>query len=291
VRLLVTGAAGMLARALVPALERAGHAVLAPDEGAFDVTLPPAALAPQVAAWGAEWVVHLAAFTKVDECESRPETAFAVNAEGSRHVADAARAAGAGVLALSTDYVFDGRGTRPYREDDPAAPVSVYGRSKWAGEQAVRAATPRHLVVRTAWLYGEGGPNFVDTILAHARAGRPLRVVDDQRGSPTWTVDLAEGLARLLTSGRTGTFHCTSSGDCTWYDLAAHLLRHEGLDTPLARTDTAGFPRPAPRPAYSVLDPGRFEAATGWRMPHWSDAADRYLTHLARTAGARKEEA
>jgi dTDP-4-dehydrorhamnose reductase len=281
----------MLARALVPALDAAGHAVLAPSEGTFDVTRPAGELAVTVADWRADWVVHLAAFTRVDECESRPETAMAVNAGGARHVAEAARAAGAGVVALSTDYVFDGRGSRPYREDDPAAPASVYGRSKWEGEQAVRAATPRHQIVRTAWLYGEGGPNFVDTILARARAGQPLRVVDDQRGSPTWTADLAEGLVRLLGSGRTGTFHCTNRGDCTWYDLAAHVLRRAGLDTPLERTDSAGFPRPAPRPAYSVLDPGGFEAATGWRMPHWSDAVDRYLGSAAAAAPSRKEGA
>ncbi len=276
-KLVVSGAAGMLARELVPALEAAGHEVLAPPEKEFDVTSPPAALQRRLEAWGTEWVAHLAAFTRVDECESRVETAFAVNATGSLHVALAARAAGAGVLTISTDYVFDGRGTRPYREDDPAAPVSVYGWSKWLGEEAVRAVAPRHLIVRTAWLYGQGGANFVDAILARARAGEALRVVDDQRGSPTWTRDLAQGLARLLASGQTGTFHCTSTGDCTWHDLAAHVLGRTKLEVPLARTDSATLARPAKRPAYSVLDTSRFEAATGWRMPSWREAVDRYL--------------
>ena len=287
-RVLVTGAAGMLAQALVPALEAAGHDVLCPVEAEFDVTFPPAALVPTLAACTADWVIHLAALTHVDDCESQPEKAFEVNAKGSRNVALAAREAGAGVLMISTDYVFDGRGTRPYREDDPAAPVSVYGRSKWEGEEGVRAAAPRHLIVRTAWLYGKGGPNFVDSILGRARAGEALRVVDDQRGTPTWTDDLAQGLVRLLASGRTGTFHCTNSGDCTWYDVAAHVLARAGQRVALERTDSASLGRPAPRPAYSVLDLSRFESATGWRMPPWQDAVDRYLGVMAQGSGRNR---
>jgi dTDP-4-dehydrorhamnose reductase len=288
VNVLLTGAAGMLAQALGPALEAAGHDVLCPDEAEFDVTFPPAALVPTLEACTADWVIHLAALTRVDDCESQPETAFEINAGGSRNVALAAREAGAGVLMISTDYVFDGRGTRPYREDDPAAPLSVYGRSKWEGEEAVRAVAPRHLIVRTAWMYGKGGLNFVDSILGKARAGEALRVVDDQRGSPTWTEDLAEGLVRLLASGRTGTFHCTNSGDCTWYDLAAHVLERTGLRVALARSDSASLGRPAPRPAYSVLDLSRFESATGWRMPPWQEAVDRYLGVVAQGPGRNR---
>jgi dTDP-4-dehydrorhamnose reductase len=282
---LVTGAAGMLARALVPALESAGHELLAPPEAEFDVTQDHEELARRAGAWRPDWIAHLAAFTRVDDCESQPERAFEVNARGSRQVALAARSIGASLLALSTDYVFDGRATRPYRENDPAAPQSVYGHSKWEGEQAVREIQPRHLIVRTAWLYGAGGPNFVDTILRRARAGESLRVVDDQRGSPTFTADLAAGLVRLLATGRTGTFHCTNSGDCTWYELAAHVIARAGLATRLERTDSAGFPRPAKRPAYSVLSNAGFESATGWRMPPWRDAVDRYLESSVPAAG------
>jgi dTDP-4-dehydrorhamnose reductase len=288
VKLVVTGAAGMLARALVPALKAAGHDVVAPAEAELDVTQRPAALLPTFRAQAADWVIHLAAFTRVDDCENRVADAFAVNAGGSLNVALAAREAGAGVLTVSTDYVFDGRGTRPYREDDPAAPVSVYGRSKWLGEEAVRAVTPRHLIVRTAWLYGKGGPNFVDGILGKARSGEALRVVDDQRGSPTWTEDLAAGLVRLLAGGCTGTFHCTNSGDCTWYDLAAHVVERAGLRVDLARSDSASLGRPAPRPAYSVLDSSRFESATGWRMPPWQKAVDRYLGVMAQGPGRNR---
>ncbi len=285
-RVLVTGAAGMLGRAVMPALAAAGHAAVGLDLPELDVTRYEG-VARAVADHRPEWVIHLAAFTQVDECESRPEEALRVNAKGTQNVALAAGGCRAAVLALSTDYVFDGTATRPYREDDPPNPVSSYGVSKWAGEQAVHLAAQqtggRCVIARTSWLFGPGGTNFVDTILAKARAGQPLRVVDDQRGSPTFTADLAQGLLRLMAAGQPGTYHCTNSGDCTWYDLAAHALGCAGLDVPLERADTASFPRPAKRPAYSVLSNERFEQVTGWRMPAWRDAVGR---HVAATAGA-----
>lgn len=278
---LVTGAAGMLARALVPALERAGHAVVAPPEAECDVT-DFEALARAARAAEPDWVFHLAAYTRVDDCESDADRAHLVNGLGARNAALAAAAVGAGVLAVSTDYVFGGAGSRPFREHDAVAPISVYGASKWAGEQAVRDVNPRHLVVRTAWLYGAGGPNFPDAILARARSGGPLRVVDDQRGSPTWTEDLAPSLVALAERAQCGTYHCTSEGDCTWHEFACHLVQAAGLTVEVARTDSASFGRPAPRPAYSVLDNGWFRHVTGRRMPHWRDAADRYLASVAR---------
>ena len=147
----------------------------------------------------------------------------------------------------------------------------------------MREIQPRHLIVRSAWLYGPGGANFVDTILAKARAGEPLRVVDDQRGSPTFTHDLAAGLVRLIGSGQLGTFHCTNAGECSWYDLAARAVQRAGLAVALQRTDTASFPRPALRPRYSVLDNQWFERATGAPLPTWQDALDRYVASLAAT--------
>jgi dTDP-4-dehydrorhamnose reductase len=282
VRVLVTGAAGMLGQAVMPALAAAGHEARGGDLPELDVTRLEA-LAAAAGEFRPDWIVHLAALTRVDECESRRDEAFRVNGLGARNAALAAAGCGAALLALSTDYVFDGTATAPYGEETTAAPASIYGASKWAGEQAVRAVTERHAIVRTAWLFGPGGTNFVDTILAKARAGQALRVVDDQRGSPTFTRDLAQGLLRLLDTGRFGTYHCTNSGDCTWYDLAAHALACAGLDVPLERADTALFPRPARRPAYSVLSNGRFEHVTGWRMPPWRDAVRR---HLEATAGA-----
>ncbi len=279
---LVTGARGMLAHALIPALEQAGHEVVGVDLGDADVTVP-GSLDHPLRIFQPDWVFHLAAWTRVDDCEGDPDRAYAVNALGSRNVAIAAAAAGAAMLAVSTDYVFDGRASRPYREYDPAAPQSVYGASKWAGEQAVRELLPRHVVVRTAWLYGSGGHNFIDTILHRARAGEPLRVVDDQRGAPTWTRDLAGTLVRLAESGQYGTYHATNAGDCTWWELAGYALRKAGLDAAVERTTTAALARPAPRPAYSVLHLQMTERVTGQRMPHWQDAVDRYLSSRSPT--------
>jgi len=275
-RVLVTGAGGMLAGSTIPALERAGHEVLGLKHGDADVTRRDALDHP-IRTFQPDWIFHLAGYTRVDDCESHADLAFRVNTIGSRNVAQAASASGVSVLAVSTDYVFDGRATRPYREYDPAAPQSVYGASKWGGEQAVREIHPRHVVVRSAWLYGKGGSNFVDTILRKARAGEALKVVDDQRGSPTSTEDLAQALLKLATAGQFGTYHVTNSGDCTWYDLACHVIGRAGLCNPVGRTDTASIGRQARRPAYSVLNNLQYEHVVGDRMMHWRDAVDRYL--------------
>jgi dTDP-4-dehydrorhamnose reductase len=273
---LVTGANGMLAQALVPALERSGHEVLGVDVQDADISRPDA-LRHALRTFPPDWIFHLAAFTRVDDCESRPDEAYRVNGFGARNVALAAAGAGAAILALSTDYVFDGSASSPYREYDRTNPQSVYGASKWAGEQGVREVHPRHIIVRAAWLYGRGGVNFVDTILKRAAAGKPLRVVDDQRGAPTWTEDLAPALIRLAERGLHGTFHVTNSGDCTWHEFARHIVERAGLEVPVATTSSAALGRPAPRPAYSVLSNQFFEDGTGTRLPQWQEAVDRYL--------------
>lgn len=288
-RLFVTGGGGMLAHAVKPVFEVAGHTLDAPERAALDVT-DAAAVRAAVRDARPDWVLHLAAFTQVDACETEAWRAFAVNGYGAANVAEAARDHGAGITAISTDYVFAGDAREPYQENAAPAPRSTYGASKWVGEEMVRWVNPRHQIVRTSWLFGAGGRNFVDTILAKGRAGDALRVVDDQRGAPTWTGHLAEGLLRLVTRGVLGTFHCTNAGDCTWYDLAAYALERAGLHPPLARTDTASFPRPARRPAWSVLSPERFVQATGWRMPPWQQGVDRHLeqTGAAQPAAARR---
>jgi dTDP-4-dehydrorhamnose reductase len=273
---LVTGAGGMLGRALMPALAAAGHEAVGLTHGDADLTRLDALRHP-LTVLRPDWIFHLAAFNRVDDCETRVDHAHLVNGLGARNAAQAAAEAGAAVLAVSTDYVFPGDATRPYREYDPVGPHSVYGASKLAGEMAVREVNPRHVVVRTAWLYGRGGTNFVDSILAGARKGEPLRVVDDQRGSPTSTADLAEALVRLAGAGQYGTYHCTNAGDCTWHDLAVHVLGRAGLAASVARIDSATLAGPARRPAYSVLSNLMFEHVTGHRMAHWQDAVDRYL--------------
>ena len=273
---MVTGAGGMLAHAVVPALEAAGHEVLALTRAQADVTRLEQLLEP-ARRFRPDWIAHLAALTHVDECEGEPDRAFIVNGLGPRNSSLAAADVGAAVLALSTDYVFDGATPLPRREHDPIGPLGVYGRSKLAGERGAREVNARHIIVRTSWLYGSGGRNFVDTILARARAGEPLRVVNDQRGSPTWTADLAAGLVRLMTVREFGTYHVVNSGDCTWHDLAIAACELSGLNTTVAAISSAELARPARRPQYSVLHTGWFEHVTGHALPPWRDALQRYL--------------
>jgi dTDP-4-dehydrorhamnose reductase len=278
----------MLGRALIPALEQEGHAVLALAKAEADVTRLEA-LRSAFGRFRPDWVFHLAAFTRVNDCESQPQHAHLVNGLGAGNAAAAAAEVGAAVLTISTDYVFDGRATRPYREDDPPGPLNVYGASKLAGEVATREANPQHLIVRTSWLFGEGGANFPDAILARARRGESLRVVDDQRGSPTWTRDLAPALVRLANARKFGTYHCTNSGDCTWHAFARHLIQRSGLNVAVEAIRSEDLDLPARRPAYSVLDNERYERVTGHRMPAWTDAADRYLGSRVSTPVASRE--
>jgi dTDP-4-dehydrorhamnose reductase len=275
----------MLGRALMTVLNEGGHEAVGVGHDDADVTRL-GSLSHPIKTIQPEWIFHLAAFTRVDECETKADHAYLVNALGSRNVAQAALEAGAAILAVSTDYVFAGDATRPYRESDPVGPRSVYGASKLAGEMAVREIHARHIIVRTGWLYGRGGPNFVDTILTRARRGEPLRVVDDQRGAPTWTADLAEALVRLAERGQYGTYHCTNQGECSWHDLAVDLLQRAGISAQVARTDSASLARPAKRPGYSVLSNLMYERVTGHTMAPWQDAVQRYLAAQAKRATA-----
>ncbi|WP_239310771.1 dTDP-4-dehydrorhamnose reductase [Frankia sp. Cj3] len=200
-------------------------------------------------------VINAAAWTDVDGAEADEAGAYAANAAAPARLAVACAEAGATMMHISTDYVFDGMADKPYETHDPVAPRSAYGRTKLAGEQAVLELCPAAYVVRTAWVYGASGRNFVRTIAKLARERDTLAVVDDQRGSPTWTVDLAAGLIELAASGaRPGIYHCTGGGDTTWYGLARAVVSELGLDPAKVRPTTTGaFPRPAPRPSYSVL--------------------------------------
>jgi dTDP-4-dehydrorhamnose reductase len=278
VKVLITGHLGMLASATAPALVARGHEAPMTAEKTEPDIQNRQALDELFSRVRPDWVFNFAAFTQVDFCETQQRVALQVNGRAAGLVAETAVAHGANVLHMSTDYVFSGASNKPYLEDDPTGPLSVYGKSKLAGEQAIREAAPdRHLIVRTAWLYGAGGRNFVDTILRKAVAGEWLKVVDDQRGSVTWTEDLSRGLVKLMEIDARGTFHCTNSGEGTWYDVAAEIIKQKGLIPRLDRTDTESLARPAPRPRYSVLDCGKFERATGMTMPHWRDALKRYL--------------
>jgi dTDP-4-dehydrorhamnose reductase len=252
-RVLVTGAGGQLGREVVDVCTAAGDEVVACDHRTLDVSDREAVLQTVVAA-GPDTVIHAGAWTNVDGCETEPDRAYTVNALGTRHVAEAARMAGARVVYVSTDYVFDGTGERPYHEWDDTNPVSVYGRSKLGGESALGLADT---IVRTSWVCGRHGHNFVKTILGRAGAGQALTVVDDQHGCPTFADDLAGMLRRLAVARLPGTFHVTNQGATTWFRFARDIVEAAGLDTGLVTpTTTAAMqpPRPAPRPANSVLD-------------------------------------
>ncbi len=269
-RVLITGANGQLGVELTRALTGTAE-VMGCDLPDFDITGP--ACAELVASLAPDWVVHAAAATDVDGCERDPAMATAVNEEGSRHVAEGCRRARAGLIYLSTDFVFDGAKQSPYVETDPAAPLSVYGRSKLGGEQAVQAIAPRWAIVRTAWLYGVHGRNFVKTIVGKVAAGEPLQVVNDQVGSPTYARDLAEAIRALLAREAMGVFHLTNSGSCSWYEFTSEILRQAGFAATCVTPISSGeLDRPARRPAYSVLANAAWERVGLPRLRPWPQA-------------------
>ena len=223
-----------------------------------------------------DWILLSAAYTDVDGCEANREFAFAVNCEGAVNVAEAAREAGSRLMFLSTDYVFDGSKGSPYQTSDARNPTSVYGESKARAEERLLEILPEVCIARTSWLFGHGGKCFPATILKLASTRPEISVVNDQRGSPTFTRDLASALAELCRASARGIVHVTNSGNCTWYEFAAAIVRASGLPTTIKPVTTAEFPRPARRPAYSVLSPESLHAYN-IHMPDWQGALRRYL--------------
>ena len=223
-----------------------------------------------------DWIVLAAAYTDVDGCETNRERAFAVNRDGAANVARAAKEHGSRLLFLSTDYVFDGNKTSPYEVDDPHAAQSVYGRSKAEAEVQVEQILPGSCIVRTSWLFGAGGKCFPDTILKLASTRAQLDVVNDQRGSLTYAVDLARAIIQLCRKGAKGVVHVTNRGECTWFDFARAIVSAAELKTIIRPTTTDKFPRAAKRPKYSVLSASSLDHC-GVGMPDWQDALRRYL--------------
>lgn len=304
-RLLVTGAGGQLGHDLVDALsgrvplggvhpsratagpaERARRDVVGADHHHLDVTDRDMVMAA-VEGVRPDVVVHAAAWTAVDACEGDPDRAFAANALGTRNVAEAARRFGAHVVYVSTDYVFDGTAERPYNEWDQPRPMSVYGRSKLAGETEL---DPGAAVVRTSWVCGAHGSNMVRTILRLASSQEKLAFVDDQRGSPTFTADLAGAISTIATERLPGTFHVTNQGATTWYGFAAAVLEAAGDDPsrvePIS-TDQLDPPRPAPRPANSVLDNAVLRLAGMPLLPDWHEGLERLVEVLTASESSR----
>jgi dTDP-4-dehydrorhamnose reductase len=220
--------------------------------------------------------VLTAAYTDVDGCEGNPDLAFAVNRDGAVNVAEAAKEAAARLMFLSSDYVFDGKKTSPYETGDARNPQSVYGRSKAEAEIRLLGVMPDCCIVRTSWLFGIGGRCFPDTILKLAAARPAMDVVNDQRGCPTYAVDLARAIIDLCRKNASGVVHVTNAGDCTWFEFAQEIVRSAGLATTVRPVSSQQMARPAPRPAYSVLSPSRLQAL-GITMPAWRDALQHYL--------------
>jgi dTDP-4-dehydrorhamnose reductase len=274
---LVTGAAGMLGREVVESM-RGAYDVVGVDVDDFDVT-DAAAVGEAIARISPDVIVNCAAYTDVDGAEAHREEAFAVNAAGAGHIARAAAEGGASLIHLSTDYVFDGAKGAPYTEDDPVGPLSVYGLSKLEGERTVQASGARSHIVRTAWLYGRSGRNFVDTVLRLAREGRALPIVDDQVGSPTSARDLATVIKELVARGALGIVNATNSGSASWYDFAVEILAVAGFESvtvePIA---TSGLRRAAVRPPYSVLSLERLTGILGWTPRPWQEALREHLS-------------
>lgn len=280
-RVFVTGARGMLGTDACEVLGE-DHEVAGVDIDDFDITDGPD-VAKAIAAWAPDVVMHLAAYTKVDDAEDEKDEAFNCNAVGTMNVAKASSDAGARLVYVSTDYVFDGTKGSPYVETDRAAPVNFYGLTKLFGERYASTLNPRHLIVRASWLFGPNGRNFVDTILERARAGQALRVVDDQRGCPTYTYHLARGLKGAVETGMEGILHMTNAGDTTWYEFARAALEMAGVEAEIEPVGSASYVTKAKRPANSVLASVVMKQAGLEPLPDWREGLRH---HLGRRAAA-----
>jgi dTDP-4-dehydrorhamnose reductase len=298
-RILLTGVTGQVGGELVRTLATFGE-VIAPTRDEMDLANT-TSIREQIRALRPRWIVNPAAYTAVDKAESEPDLAYAINAEAVRVMGEGAREIGAGVIHFSTDYVFDGTGGVPYRESDPAGPVSVYGASKLAGERALAESGAEYMVFRTSWVYGSTGKNFLRTILKAARERDRLRVVADQYGAPTWSRDLArmsaqviermedlaqqKELAEALAEFR-GVYHAAGSGETTWFGFAAEAIeqmREREPGAKLAQVDaiaTSEYPTPAKRPTNSRLNCERLTEKFGWRMMDWRDSLREVIAEL-----------
>ena len=283
-KVLLTGSNGQLGRELTRQLEKKKIDHVGYDIPEFDVT-DKEKIAAIIAKEQPTVIINCGALTNVDGCETQRDLAMAINAVGPKYLAEIARDQDMVLVQVSTDYVFDGAGIikdgelRPYQETDPVDPKTVYGESKAAGEKAVAETTPKHFIVRTAWLYGDGN-NFVKTMLELAAKHPQLTVVNDQVGSPTRTVDLAAAIIDLIETDHYGIYHGTCEGQCSWYDFALEIFRLSGIDIPVAAVTSEQFVRPAPRPKYSVLENKALNDLKMNNFRPWQLSLAEYLENL-----------
>ncbi len=277
--ILITGILGQLGYDLAKEFTKRGVEYIAPSLEELELTTE-AGAKNFILEKKPEVVVHCAAYTAVDKAESEAELALTVNGLGTRWVAEACREVGAKMIYISTDYVFGGDGKTPYEVDDEKKPVNVYGRSKLLGEDAVNAVVDKHFIVRTSWVFGINGHNFIKTMLKLAQTKKKLNVVNDQIGSPTYTPDLSKLLADMAASDKYGVYHATNEGFCSWADFAREIFEQAGLDVEVDGVPTIEYPTPAKRPFNSRLSKKSLDEAGFDRLPPWQDALKRYLVEL-----------
>jgi dTDP-4-dehydrorhamnose reductase len=277
-RFVVTGGFGMLGREITSAFKLLGEVI---PLGRCDMDIVNEGETRRIIAEScADWVIHTAACTDVDGCEKEPEKAFLVNSVGTKNVALGCLDTGAKMVYISTDYVFDGKKGSLYTEDDIPNPINVYGSSKLEGEYQCRSIVEDHLIIRTQWLYGQGGKNFVNSILRNAREGKEIRVVEDQVGSPTYTVDLAKGIMELVRRDQKGLFHISNAGVCSWFDFAKKIIILKGLEIEVIPIKSEELKRPARRPSFSGFDCAKFRNITGMEMRTWEEAVQDYISSI-----------
>ncbi len=275
-KVLVTGAAGMLARDLIPCLQKQGHEPLAPPENDLDITRIDA-IRRHTGTFRPDVIINCAAYTKVDQAEREEPLANLINGSAVQNLCLVCQEADIPLVHFSTDYVFDGTKAGPYAIFDHPNPINAYGRSKLLGEQYVLWLLHKFYLVRTSWLFGMHGANFVETMLNLANKQKQVSVVNDQRGCPTWTQHLSEAVVSLIESGRYGVYHAANSGPTTWFDYAREIFRLAGTGTEVLPITSGQFPTAATRPKNSVLDPSPLKEVTGRDMPPWKEALKQYL--------------
>ena len=281
-KLLIIGSNGQLGGDFVKTAERQGHSVIAIDYPQIDIRNKQS-VESVINNSAADAVINCAAFTAVDDCETDGAAAFALNADACENLALAAKSAASLLVHIGTDYVFDGAASFPYTEDRKTNPQTVYGKSKLRGEEIIADLYGGGgMIFRIAWLYGAGGNNFVKTIrraaLSNSQANKPLKVVNDQFGTPTWTVSVCRQILAVIDRGERGVFHATCEGACTWFDFAKEIVAAYGIDAEVLPCTTEEFPRKAPRPRYSVLENARLKAMGAHIMPDWREAFREFLS-------------